>query len=120
MYFIAFILPSLFLLVKSWICTKNVFFLQDCRLFFELVGVHSKTNIAPGRRHFQKETHLNQPQCFRCNVSFREGTMLFFTAIVFVDPFSRPWPKMFSFTICLYKATCKNLLREMSCVCVGS
>ena len=32
-----------------------------------------KTNTAPARRPSQKETHLNQPQCFSCYVSFREG-----------------------------------------------
>ena len=40
----------------------------------ELMKLHSpKTNTAPAGRPSQKETHLNQPQCFSCYVSFREG-----------------------------------------------
>ena len=33
-----------------------------------------KTNIAPGRRPGPKRKLLFQPQCFRCYVSFREGS----------------------------------------------
>ena len=35
----------------------------------------TSTNIAPVRRSFfPKETHQNQPQCFRCYVGFKSGT----------------------------------------------
>ena len=40
-------------------------------------GTPPKTNIAPGRPS-QKETHLNQPQCFRFYVSGRVPLQFFF------------------------------------------